>query len=724
MPRPKATALRLAAMAMLALVPGLAFAQLPAYRLESVFPPGGRPGSTVDVAVLGADLETADGLWFSDPGLTAALIEKGKFKVAVGETVEPGTYDVRVVGPLGISNPRTFLVDDRAQLLEAEPNDRPERANPLAAGLAIDGRIDPPTDVDGFVFDARAGEPIALELTAAGIESPLDPVLRLFDETGRELARGPDPDGDGADRDPRIEWTATTDGRYRVEVTDAVYAGSPNHVYRLTSGVRPRLITARPLAAEPGSHSALAFVGRRLDAASADQAQATVGWPVDPSTGVLPAALSQQAGVPGFPYRHPTPSGPTNPIWIARALGPVGLEAEPNDQAPAAQPLSAPRDLTGSFGKSSDRDLYRLAAKKGQAWIVEIIADRQGSAADPVLRIVKLNADGTQGREVAGGDDSADRDLGSFFSQATLDPSVRWEVGEDADYLIEVQDLYASQRGSERLTYRLVVRPPTPDFRLFVVPYAPDRPAGLTLRAGGRASVRVLVDRLDGFDRPVLVQAVDLPPGVRSDPVTIAGKQSRGVLILEADDGVAPAIADLRILGRAVSEDRREHLATLERAPRLGEETDRPGIPGGLIVSPPQQEQPAPARATRGFPFALRPGAPLRLTAEPAEVTVAPGQSFELKVRAERKNGFDNQVDLTADGLPRNLNPPTATIAKDQAEATLRFDVPNNLAPGVYGIHVRGAGAYPFDPDPKGEAKKDVRIDEPSNSVRLIVRKP
>ena len=46
-------------------------ADLPAIRLTSVFPPGARAGTTVDVTVTGADLDDLSDLRFSHPGVFA-----------------------------------------------------------------------------------------------------------------------------------------------------------------------------------------------------------------------------------------------------------------------------------------------------------------------------------------------------------------------------------------------------------------------------------------------------------------------------------------------------------------------------------------------------------------------------------------------------------------------------------------------------------------------------
>jgi hypothetical protein len=52
----------------------------PAPRLFHALPAGGQSGKTVEITVTGTDLDAADGLWFSDPGIIATPIT-GKPKV-------------------------------------------------------------------------------------------------------------------------------------------------------------------------------------------------------------------------------------------------------------------------------------------------------------------------------------------------------------------------------------------------------------------------------------------------------------------------------------------------------------------------------------------------------------------------------------------------------------------------------------------------------------------
>src|SRR5947207_86836 len=66
------TSLSLALAAGLFFTASGALAQLPGTQLTTVFPPGGKQGTSVDVKITGVDLDELERLFFSHPGLTAA----------------------------------------------------------------------------------------------------------------------------------------------------------------------------------------------------------------------------------------------------------------------------------------------------------------------------------------------------------------------------------------------------------------------------------------------------------------------------------------------------------------------------------------------------------------------------------------------------------------------------------------------------------------------------
>lgn len=108
------------------LITSVARAELPSPRLDRIAPLGGAVGSVVEIEAVGADLEGAETLIFDHPGITAQFLKDRRFKVSIAKAVPAGTYDARLVGKYGVTNPRLFAVSDGAkEVVEKEPNDEP-----------------------------------------------------------------------------------------------------------------------------------------------------------------------------------------------------------------------------------------------------------------------------------------------------------------------------------------------------------------------------------------------------------------------------------------------------------------------------------------------------------------------------------------------------------------------------------------------------------------------
>src|SRR4051812_43427561 len=102
-------------------------AQWPQARITSLSRAGVRSGEAVEVTLRGSDLEGATTLWFDHPGLKATHLKDLTFRVSCAPDVPLGHHDVRAVGTFGASNPRAFVVGDRPEAAEAEPNDAAEQ---------------------------------------------------------------------------------------------------------------------------------------------------------------------------------------------------------------------------------------------------------------------------------------------------------------------------------------------------------------------------------------------------------------------------------------------------------------------------------------------------------------------------------------------------------------------------------------------------------------------
>ena len=710
------------------LVQSAAQAQFPKHRLFSVYPAGGRDGETVEVQVTGAQLDGPMQLWFDHPGLRAFHVKGPTFRVAIAPGIPPGHHDVRVLGTLGVSNPRTFVVGDRPESREKEPNNDHQTANPIAMNSSANGRMDSSADVDYYAIECKAHQRLLIELEGERIESRIDGVLALLDSKGRALAES----HDGFGMDPFLDTMAPADGRYFIKVRDAVYNGSPEFGYRLTVHDGPHIDAATPAVLPVEECHEVTLIGRNLGgerqkyAAESVLERRTITIkapsealdPLAPSLGYLPAPWAVGRG---FEFQFENLGRRSNSVFFGSAVDPVDVDKEPNDDLAHAQEIALPRDISGTFDRPGDRDCYRFSAKKGQIWIIEATAERLGSAADPTFVVQRLPDKG-EPREVLANDDIPDPAPGQLFSAATVDASARWQVPENGTYQIVLSDLFGSQRGDIKLFYRLNVRPERPDFCLFVLPTNLVGDGGLTARAGGRVSATVVARRIDGFGGPIEIDAVDLPDGVTSEPIRIGPGQTQSSLILTVAPGAKCFEGPIRVVGRSRSGDRKELLDYVPGTSHIRPEIEHAAL-GANLVWDPQNVPVAASRVSRGVVLAAREGSPFLLSAHPSNWVVGQGDSLELTVDVERHGGFTEAVQVSTVSLPPNVPSVSASIAKDKTSAVLKVTIPKNTPAGSYSFHVNGSGAFPFSADPKAAQKPNINVVEPSNGISVTVRR-
>jgi hypothetical protein len=215
-----------------------------------VLPLAAKPGATSKLTVRGLFLEDAKEIRFADPKITAKIVSKGKAGVPdknpdkVGDTqivvevtlpadlpAEP--VEFTVVTGTGESKPHKLIVEGSVPVvLEKEPNEGFQQAQPIKVPQVVVGFIDRSTDVDVFRFEGKKGQKIRCEVVAARYGSALDSVLTLYDADGQQVASNDDgPEGFGLDS--LLEVTLPRDGVYYLSLIDAHDSGGPTHVYRL-----------------------------------------------------------------------------------------------------------------------------------------------------------------------------------------------------------------------------------------------------------------------------------------------------------------------------------------------------------------------------------------------------------------------------------------------------------------------------------------------------------
>ncbi len=562
-------------------------AQLPQTRLQSVFPPGGQIGSTVELTVAGADIDEVNAMSFSHPGITAVqktTEANGKktpvantFVVKIDGKVPAGFYDVRISGLFGTSNPRTFAVSSRKHLRESEANNAFTEADEMELGSTLAGQIGAAADVDYLKFTGKQGQRVIIDCQAVRIDTQLNAVVEVYRHTGnrvQRLAFGRRQIG----HDPLADVTLPADGEYIVRIFDERYSGGGTYGYLLTAHTGPHIDYVQPAAGEPGKTGTFTLFGRnltggqpsgvRIDGRELQRLVVKIAVPktgLDRTIGGRVEAVS--AGLDAFEYSLKTDSGVSNPVPIYFTSGATAVEAEPNNTAEKAQKIQVPGEVTGQFQSRGDEDVFEFAAKAGDAYWLEVFSQRIGAPADPYLIVDQVQVD-KEGKETApkrltAQDDNGANLFGNHFDTLTDDPVYKFTAPAEGKYRITVRDRNFEARGSARMVYRLAIRKETRDFRVVVVPTSQNTGAnsntavsfGVGLRKGDHFVVRALAFRRDGFNGEIEITAEGLPKGVICKGTTIGAGQTSAPLVFSASEDAPELTAVVKLVAKARVED-------------------------------------------------------------------------------------------------------------------------------------------------------------------------
>lgn len=142
-----------------------------------------------------------------------------------------------------MTNEIAYAVDDLPEILEAEGNDNRREAQALALPVIVNGRIGKPDDKDVFRIEAKRSMEIVAEVRARALGSPLESLLRVYDESGDVLAWNDDHAHEGLGvrglglqthhADSYLRVKLPKKGVYFVELGDVRWHGSADHAYRL-----------------------------------------------------------------------------------------------------------------------------------------------------------------------------------------------------------------------------------------------------------------------------------------------------------------------------------------------------------------------------------------------------------------------------------------------------------------------------------------------------------
>jgi len=295
-------------------------------------------------------------------------------EVTVAPDAEPGYREIRLVTPRGgASNPLVFCVGQLSEVsrkpmvsaarqilgkeelaLRKRPDDEVEQR--VALPCVVNGQI-ASGEVNRYRFQARKGQRLVISADARrlipyvadAVPGWFQPVLALYDADGREVAYD---DDYRFNPDPLILFEVPKDGEYLLAITDAIYRGREDFVYRVSIGETPFVTSIFPLGCRAGTPASIQMKGWNLQGAE-----------------LAPPAADAPSGIQWLAARQGRIA--SNRVPFALDDLPECLDREPNNDRSAAQKVELPIIVNGHIDKPDDWDVFQFAGRAGDTVVAE-----------------------------------------------------------------------------------------------------------------------------------------------------------------------------------------------------------------------------------------------------------------------------------------------------------------------------------------------------------------
>ncbi|HVX12497.1 MAG TPA: PPC domain-containing protein [Pirellulales bacterium] len=609
-------------------------------------------GQATDLTLFGGNLAGPTAIWTNLPSAKIELapgIEgngtKGDqvvYRCTLAADAPVGIYAFRLATAKGVSNLRLVMVDDLPYVADNGNNKTLATAQAVAFPAAVDGAAEGES-YDFYKLTLPSGQRISVEVVARRLGSALDPVIRLLDATGRELAYSDDEPGIGADS--RFVYQVPAAGDYYLELRDIRYQGSPNHRYHLRIGNFPLINTPFPLAGQKGTSPKLTTAGP----SSEDVSPLNIAVPANLPSGRLPMAV-----------KYPQGQG-SAPLSLIASGGPEQVEFEPNDAPETATSIALPWSINGRFETPKDRDWFEFAAKKGERFVFTGRTRSIGSPTDLFLRLYNAAGGLLAEAEDAGMDEGA----------------INFTFPEDGTYRLMVEDLL--RRGGPEQVYRIDIAPYQAGFSLLADAEKYDVPKG------GVFVAKVTCARRD-YNGPIALSLTGIDGAQVANNVIPEGKNETTISVTAPANLESGQLHRLSIVGQA----------------KIGEVDVRATASTLVPLRAQLNGLPYPPVELDGdIGLGIGPvfGDFFQLSVEPSPVLFPQiAGAATVTVKVAKSNGFDDNIALAVDGLPPGVSATAAPIPKGQAQVAIPLAGPAALAEGDYKFRIIGSATFQNQP--------------------------
>jgi hypothetical protein len=627
---------------------------VPAFARESpnfarVSPRGGERGTEIDLTLTGTQLKDAQQIFLYKQGLEILKLEavddktvKARVKIAADAPL--GEHQLRLRTATGISDLRTFYVGPFPMVDEKEPNNNFKAPQKLKMNVTVAGVVTN-EDVDYYSVELKKGDRLSVELEGVRLGTSLfDAYIAILDTKRFELVSADDTAL--LLQDPFVSMIAPEDGTYIILVREASYGGGDSGQYRLHVGSFPRPLAVYPAGGKAGEELEVTFLG-------------DAGGPIKKKI-KLPEAPVDKYGV----YVDDNGQSPPSPNYMRVSDFPNVLEKEPNNTRETATvtTLPLPLALNGVIEKDGDQDWFRFTAKKGDSYEIRAHARAVRSPLDPVLTLCKAG-----GAQIATNDD-----------QGGLDAAIKFQAPADGEYEVGIRDHL--HKGGPAYVYRIEFNTVKPSVYTHIPAY--DREPRDQIRQwivipkGNAFATWIRVNR-QGVNGAMNLSFDGLPEGVTAHCDPIAADVDRAIVVFEAapDAKVAGSLIDVV----AKSADPAQKI----------EGGFRQDV--NLVYGSPNNTVYYGTRVNR-LAVAVAEEAPFKLKLVESKVPIVQNGSMNLKVVAERKEGFTAAIELRLIWSPPGIGAPvTVSLPQGQTEVAYPINANGNAALKTWKIAVLGS---------------------------------
>lgn len=637
--------------------------------LNLIEPRGGQRGVEMDMHFYGERLDNIQEVLAYEPGIefrgfTVENDKHASVKIFIKPDAPLGEHGLRVRTTGGVSFLRSFFVGQFPVVNEADPNDKPEQAQKVELNTTVQG-IAKQEDVDYYVCSLKKGQRFSAEVEAMRLgRTMFDAYVAIVDPRGFEIASCDD--AALLRTDPFVSTIIPEDGDYRVLVREAAYEGNDNCEYRVNIGTFPRPKAVFPNGAKAGETVEFKFIGD----------------PAGDFTEKITIPADAGYTYPLFPSRDGVQA--PSPHWIKVAPMASAIEAEPNNGVKESTPLpEKPCVGYGIIEKNDDVDFFSFKAAKDEEFTIMISARELRSPLDAVLSVRN-----EKGENLANNDDQ-----GGLDSLMPL-----WKAPADGEYHLVIRDQL--RRGGPDYTYRVslvkrhvgitaslpvVERDNSQKWKMIPVP------------RGNRYAAMVNIAR-DNIGCDVSLEAESLPAGVTMTAPVVKRSVNAVPVIFEAPAD-APIAGSLHRFKVKALDDPRNITGLLEETVHHVEINNQ-----GAYHS---------ASADR-IPVAVVDEAPYKLELETPAVPIVKNGTMQLKVKAQRKEGYKEAITLRFLWNPPGIgSPATVTMNGDQSEALYEINANGEAPPAEWQVCVLGEANTPQGPVLASTALVPLRVADP-----------